>query len=78
MHQLGFLDFNIRLQRIDNAGDPLTKLNTAIDWEQFRPILEQARKKTRKSHEQKQNILFRFGAHTLCSVGTSPISQCLG
>ena len=49
MHQLGFLDFNIRLQRIDNAGDPLTKLNTAIDWEQFRPILEQARKKTRKS-----------------------------
>ena len=49
MHQLGFLDFNIRLQRIDNAGDPLNKLNTAIDWEQFRPILEQARKKTRKS-----------------------------
>ena len=38
MHQLGFLDFNTRLHRIDKAGDPLTKLNQAIDWEQFRPI----------------------------------------
>lgn len=38
MHQPGFPDFNIRLHRIDKAGDPLTKLNQAIDWEQFRPI----------------------------------------
>src|SRR5665647_234025 len=49
MYQLGFLDFTIRLQRIDKAGDPLGKLNETIDWEQFRPILEQARKKERKS-----------------------------
>ena len=49
MHQLGFLDFNIRLHRIDKAGDPLTKLNQAIDWEQFRPILERARRKPGKS-----------------------------
>ena len=49
MHQPGFLDFNTRLHRIDKAGDPLTKLNQAIDWEQFRPILERARQKPRKS-----------------------------
>ena len=49
MHQLGFLDFNTRLNRIDKAGDPLSKLNQAIDWEQFRPILEQVRQKPRKS-----------------------------
>ena len=49
MHQLGFLDFNTRLHRIDKAGDPLTKLNQTIDWEQFRPILERARQKPRKS-----------------------------
>lgn len=49
MHQLGFLDFNTRLNRIDKAGDPLSKLNQAIDWEQFRPILEQIRQKPRKS-----------------------------
>ena len=27
MNQLGFLDFDIRLHRIDMAGDPLTKIN---------------------------------------------------
>lgn len=50
MNQLGFLDFDIRLHRIDKAGDPLTKIDKAIDWEIFRPILEQARKKERKSN----------------------------
>lgn len=50
MKQLGFLDFDIRLSRIDKAGDPLTKLNETIDWELFRPILEKARKKPRKSN----------------------------
>ena len=49
MHQLGFLDFATRLQRIDKAGDPLRKLNETVDWEQFRPILEKARAKEKKS-----------------------------
>lgn len=49
MKQLGFLDFDIRLDRIDKAGDPLVQLNDAVDWEIFRPILEDARKKPRKS-----------------------------
>lgn len=49
MHQLGFLDFATRLNRIDKAGDPLAKLNQTIDWEVFRPILEKARKKEKKS-----------------------------
>jgi IS5 family transposase len=50
MKALGFSDFNKRLQRIDKAGDPLSQLNTSIDWEQFRPILEKARKKPKKSN----------------------------
>jgi IS5 family transposase len=50
MKQLGFLDFDIRLHRIDMAGDPLTKLNEVIDWEIFRPIINQAREKERKSN----------------------------
>lgn len=50
MQQLGFLDFNIRLNRIDKAGDPLTKISENIDWEIFRPTLEQARKKEKKSN----------------------------
>jgi len=32
MHQLGFLDFATRLQRIDKAGDPLHKLNETDGW----------------------------------------------
>ena len=31
MKQLGFLDFDIRLTRINNAGDPLLQLEKAID-----------------------------------------------
>lgn len=50
MNQLGFLDFDIRLHRIDMAGDPLTKINEMIDWEIFRPIIDQAREKERKSN----------------------------
>ena len=50
MKQLGFFDFDTRLQRIDKAGDPLTKINDTIDWEIFRPILQQARRKEKKSN----------------------------
>lgn len=50
MKQLGFFDFNIRLDRINKAGDPLLQLDKAIDWEVFRPTLEIARQKTRKSN----------------------------
>ena len=49
MVQLGFLDFSTRLSRIDKAGDPLLKINTTVDWEVFRPMLEKARKKEKKS-----------------------------
>ncbi len=30
-------------------GDPLKKINEAVDWEIFRPLLEKARKKEKKS-----------------------------
>jgi IS5 family transposase len=50
MLQLGFLDFDIRLGRIDKAGDPLLQLEKAIDWELFRPPLDKARQKSRKSN----------------------------
>ena len=48
MRQLGFLDFDIRLDRIDKAGDPLKKINEAVEWEIFRPLLEEARRKEKK------------------------------
>jgi len=50
MNQLGFLDFDTRFQRINKAGDPLTKINDTIDWDIFHPILQQARRKEKKSN----------------------------
>jgi len=49
MTQLGFFDFDIRLDRIDKAGDPLVKLSDTIDWQLFRSTLEKARDKNKKS-----------------------------
>ena len=50
MFQPGFFDFEHRLDKIDKNGDPLKKLNQVVDWEQFRPKLEELRKKERKSN----------------------------
>lgn len=50
MTQLGFLDFDSRLHRIDKVGDPLTRINETVDWKLFLPALEQARKKEKKSN----------------------------
>jgi len=50
MHQLGFLDYDIRLERIDKAGDPLKKIDEVVDWEIFRPLLQKARAKVKKSN----------------------------
>lgn len=49
MHQLGFPDCHTRLQRIDTAGDPLARLGEAINGEQFRSVLGQARKKKKEN-----------------------------
>jgi IS5 family transposase len=49
MTQFGLFDYHKRLSRIDQAGDPLVELNEAVDWEQFRELIERAREKPRKS-----------------------------
>lgn len=36
----GFFDQDIRLSKLSQLGDPLEKLNTGIDFEQFRNLLE--------------------------------------
>lgn len=39
MYEVGLFDEDIRLKKLSKKGDPLEKLNKAIDWEIFRPIL---------------------------------------
>jgi IS5 family transposase len=50
MFQPGFFDLQKRLHKIDQNGDPLTRINEAVDWEMFRPVLEKARDKGRRSN----------------------------
>jgi IS5 family transposase len=39
MRQKGFFDEDDRLKELSKLGDPLEKLNTYIDWEQFKGLL---------------------------------------
>jgi hypothetical protein len=48
MKQHGFFDENDRLKELGKLGDPLERLNTYIDWEQFRKILTGALQKEPK------------------------------
>lgn len=36
----GLFDWQFRLDKLSDAGDPLVRLNDAVDWEMFRPTLE--------------------------------------
>jgi IS5 family transposase len=46
--QIGIFDEIERLERLSALGDPLTRLNQVINWEMFRPVLQQAFRKERK------------------------------
>jgi transposase len=48
MKQHGFFDENDRLKELSKLGDPLERLNTYIDWEQFRGILTRTLQKEHK------------------------------
>jgi len=50
MMQPGFFDWQKRFEKLDRTGDPLLKLNTALNWELFREELEALRDKQRKSN----------------------------
>lgn len=42
MTQIGFFDLPDHLQRLSEAGDPLETMAQAVDFEVFRPVLEEA------------------------------------
>ena len=50
MTQPGFFDFEQRCDQLSAKRDPLVALDQAIDWEQFRPILDRVRDKARKNN----------------------------
>jgi len=42
MNQLGFFDLSDHLKRLSAAGDPLEEMTRVIDFEAFRPVLDEA------------------------------------
>ena len=48
MKQLGMFDEENRLEKLSKLGDSLEKLNSAVDWEHFRPLLNHAFKQVPK------------------------------
>lgn len=48
--QAGLFDWHDRLVKLDKNADPLKQLDALVDWEQFRPTIEQVRQKERKSN----------------------------
>ncbi|OGV53057.1 MAG: hypothetical protein A2X45_11530 [Lentisphaerae bacterium GWF2_50_93] len=45
-----YFDIDYRLEEMDKAGDPLTRLNEVVEWESFREELETIREDDRKSN----------------------------
>lgn len=48
--QTSFFDLDNRYAHLSKSGDPLERLNEVIDWELFRPVLNQIDDKERKSN----------------------------
>ena len=42
MKQINILAEDNRLTRLSEMGDPLEKVSGAVDWEMFRPLLDEA------------------------------------
>ena len=49
--QKSFFDEDDRLARLSKLGDSLERLNSSINWEMFRPMIEDARTKAGKEPE---------------------------
>jgi transposase, IS5 family len=50
MGQIGLFDLENRLAELSAMGDPLEKLNKAINWTHFKPIIAKAFRKERKNN----------------------------
>ncbi len=59
----GFFDLEERFAKLDGLGDPLAKLSGSVNWEGFRPALDAALSKPRKSNagrrEYDRVLMFR-------------------
>ena len=52
----GLFDIEFRLEELENAGDPLLKLNEVVNWELFRNELELIHHKERKNNAGRKHF----------------------
>lgn len=50
MGQIGLFDVENRLAELSEMGDPLEKLDKAVNWNRFKPVIDKAFRKERKSN----------------------------
>jgi len=50
MGQIGLFDVENRLSELSEMGDPLEKLDKAVNWNRFKPVIDKAFRKERKSN----------------------------
>jgi IS5 family transposase len=50
MGQIGLFDVENRLSELSEMGDPLEKLGKAVNWNRFKPVIDKAFRKERKSN----------------------------
>ncbi len=64
-----FLDKDFRLEKLERCGDPLTKLNELIPWEDFRPELERLRKSPAARKAFDVVLMFKLQENRWASYG---------
>jgi hypothetical protein len=57
-HQFGFFDETNRLRCLSSMGDQLERISHAVDFEMFRPVLDEVFKREDKGKGRKENVAF--------------------
>ena len=70
MMQTGLLDWQLRFIQLDNGGDPLPKIQKAVNWVLFCPLLEVVRDREHKSNASRKpfDIVLMFKVLILQSL----------
>jgi hypothetical protein len=51
MGQIGLFDVENRLSELSETGDPLAKLDKAVNWNRLKPVIDKAFREERKSND---------------------------
>ena len=75
--QPSFFDQENRLDQLEKLGDPLPRLDSIVDWDEFKPILKVIYQKKRKSNAGRKlwDTVLMFKMLVRKRQGISPIAS---